>query len=192
MFEAQDIREWRGHDVVDHERHRIGVLEAVSVDTATGQLARSRQSWPTRQEAGSRNHPRSARTANCTRRTRRRFRALRGRLRNGWERRMSPRLPLMLPCRSYAEVVQFGQWPPVVVGCNVCDQFAYGRRAPASVRRSPTASACGLATGPSRPIGRDDRGSGARGLQDWGGRRRALDDGRLRTDLPPCHGIRAH
>ncbi|MER7483154.1 PRC-barrel domain-containing protein [Streptomyces sp. NPDC126510] len=39
MFEAHDIREWRGHDVVDHERHKIGVLEAVYVDTATDRPA---------------------------------------------------------------------------------------------------------------------------------------------------------
>ncbi|WP_405683371.1 PRC-barrel domain-containing protein [Streptomyces sp. NBC_00057] len=39
MFEAEDIREWRGHDVVDHEQHKIGVLEAVYVDTATDQPA---------------------------------------------------------------------------------------------------------------------------------------------------------
>ncbi|MFD3843697.1 PRC-barrel domain-containing protein [Streptomyces sp. NPDC058642] len=39
MFEAQDIREWRGHDVVDHGRHKIGALEAVYVDTATDQPA---------------------------------------------------------------------------------------------------------------------------------------------------------
>jgi hypothetical protein len=35
VFEASDIREWRGHDVVDPGRHRIGALEAVYVDTAT-------------------------------------------------------------------------------------------------------------------------------------------------------------
>ncbi|MBW8795740.1 MAG: PRC-barrel domain-containing protein [Streptomyces sp.] len=35
MFEATDIREWRGHDVVDAEGHRIGVLESVYVDTTT-------------------------------------------------------------------------------------------------------------------------------------------------------------
>ncbi|MCG7206527.1 MULTISPECIES: PRC-barrel domain-containing protein [Streptomyces] len=35
MFEAADIREWRGHDVVDPAGHKIGVLEAVYVDTAT-------------------------------------------------------------------------------------------------------------------------------------------------------------
>lgn len=35
MFEAEDIREWRGHDVVDTEKRKIGTLEAVYVDTAT-------------------------------------------------------------------------------------------------------------------------------------------------------------
>lgn len=35
MFEAADIREWRGHDVVDPQDHKIGELEAVYVDTAT-------------------------------------------------------------------------------------------------------------------------------------------------------------
>ena len=35
MFEAADIREWRGHDVVDAESHKIGELEAVYVDTRT-------------------------------------------------------------------------------------------------------------------------------------------------------------
>ena len=37
MFEAVDIREWRGHDVVDAQGHKIGALEAVYVDTATDQ-----------------------------------------------------------------------------------------------------------------------------------------------------------
>ncbi|WP_181796849.1 PRC-barrel domain-containing protein [Streptomyces sp. WELS2] len=37
MFEASDIREWRGHDVVDTDGHKIGVLESVYVDTATDQ-----------------------------------------------------------------------------------------------------------------------------------------------------------
>ncbi|MEU0333903.1 PRC-barrel domain-containing protein [Streptomyces sp. NPDC006193] len=37
MFEASDIREWRGHDVVDTAGHKIGVLESVYVDTATDQ-----------------------------------------------------------------------------------------------------------------------------------------------------------
>jgi hypothetical protein len=35
VFEAADIREWRGHDVVDTDGHKIGELEAVYVDTAT-------------------------------------------------------------------------------------------------------------------------------------------------------------
>jgi hypothetical protein len=35
VFEAVDIREWRGHDVVDAEGHKIGALEAVYVDTST-------------------------------------------------------------------------------------------------------------------------------------------------------------
>jgi hypothetical protein len=35
MFEAGDIREWRGYDVVDFEGHKIGELEAVYVDTST-------------------------------------------------------------------------------------------------------------------------------------------------------------
>ena len=35
MFEAANIREWRGYDVVDAQAHKIGELEAVYVDTAT-------------------------------------------------------------------------------------------------------------------------------------------------------------
>jgi hypothetical protein len=35
MFEAANIREWRGHDVVDADDHKIGELEAVYVDTGT-------------------------------------------------------------------------------------------------------------------------------------------------------------
>ena len=35
MFEAANIREWRGHDVVDAQGHKIGQLEAVYVDTST-------------------------------------------------------------------------------------------------------------------------------------------------------------
>jgi hypothetical protein len=35
MFEAANIREWRGHDVRDAEGHKIGELEAVYVDTST-------------------------------------------------------------------------------------------------------------------------------------------------------------
>lgn len=32
-----DIREWRGHPVVDEKSHRIGSLESVYVETATDQ-----------------------------------------------------------------------------------------------------------------------------------------------------------
>ena len=32
VFEAGDIREWRGHDVVDTEGHKIGELEATGVE----------------------------------------------------------------------------------------------------------------------------------------------------------------
>ncbi|NLU68955.1 PRC-barrel domain-containing protein [Streptomyces sp. HNM0574] len=35
MFEADNIREWRGQDVVDAEGHKIGALESVYVDTAS-------------------------------------------------------------------------------------------------------------------------------------------------------------
>ena len=35
MFEAGDIREWRGQDVVDSDGHKIGTLESVYVDTGT-------------------------------------------------------------------------------------------------------------------------------------------------------------
>lgn len=35
MFEPEDIREWRDHDVVDVGKKKIGSLEAVYVDTAT-------------------------------------------------------------------------------------------------------------------------------------------------------------
>jgi hypothetical protein len=35
VFEAADIREWRGHDVTDPDGHKIGTLEAVYVDTGT-------------------------------------------------------------------------------------------------------------------------------------------------------------
>ncbi len=39
MFEAADIREWRGHDVVDIGGKKIGELEAIYVDTASDQPA---------------------------------------------------------------------------------------------------------------------------------------------------------
>lgn len=35
MFEAGDIREWRGQAVVDVAGHKVGTLEAVYVDTRT-------------------------------------------------------------------------------------------------------------------------------------------------------------
>lgn len=35
VFEAANIREWRGHDVVDAQDRKIGELEAVYVDTGT-------------------------------------------------------------------------------------------------------------------------------------------------------------
>jgi hypothetical protein len=39
VFEASDIREWRGYDVVDAADRKIGALEAVYVDTGTDQPA---------------------------------------------------------------------------------------------------------------------------------------------------------
>jgi hypothetical protein len=35
MFEAANIRDWRGHDVVDADGSKIGSLESVYVDTST-------------------------------------------------------------------------------------------------------------------------------------------------------------
>ena len=35
MFEAENIRDWRDHDVVDQDGHKIGQLEAIYVDTGT-------------------------------------------------------------------------------------------------------------------------------------------------------------
>ena len=39
MIEAADIREWRMHSVVDSDGHKIGILEAVYVDTGTDEPA---------------------------------------------------------------------------------------------------------------------------------------------------------
>jgi len=39
MFEAENIRDWRAHDVVDPDGKKIGILEAVYVDTSTDQPA---------------------------------------------------------------------------------------------------------------------------------------------------------
>lgn len=35
MFQAENIRDWRRHDVLDDESKKIGTLEAVYVDTQT-------------------------------------------------------------------------------------------------------------------------------------------------------------
>ncbi len=50
MFEAADIREWRGHDVVDAQGRKVGELEAVYVDTGTDQpsFATVKVGMPTR------------------------------------------------------------------------------------------------------------------------------------------------
>lgn len=39
MIHAADVREWRNRDVVDAESRKIGVLEAVYVDTTTDEPA---------------------------------------------------------------------------------------------------------------------------------------------------------
>jgi hypothetical protein len=39
MFEAGNIREWLGHEVVAADGHKIGTLESVYVDTASDQPA---------------------------------------------------------------------------------------------------------------------------------------------------------
>lgn len=39
MFEAESIRLWRGHDVVDSDGSKVGELEAIYVDTATDEPA---------------------------------------------------------------------------------------------------------------------------------------------------------
>lgn len=39
MFEAENIRDWRDHDVVDPDGKKIGTLESVYVDTGTDQPA---------------------------------------------------------------------------------------------------------------------------------------------------------
>jgi hypothetical protein len=50
MLHAADVREWRERDVVDAESHKIGVLEAVYVNTATDEpaMATVRTGLPTR------------------------------------------------------------------------------------------------------------------------------------------------
>ena len=39
MFEAENIRDWREHDVIDQDGKKIGQLEAVYVDTGTDEPA---------------------------------------------------------------------------------------------------------------------------------------------------------
>ncbi|MFF8195699.1 PRC-barrel domain-containing protein [Streptomyces bobili] len=50
MIHAADVREWRDRDVVDTESDKIGVLEAVYVDTTTDEpaMATVRIGLPTR------------------------------------------------------------------------------------------------------------------------------------------------
>ncbi|WP_405546815.1 PRC-barrel domain-containing protein [Streptomyces phaeochromogenes] len=50
MIHAADVREWRNLDVVDTDSHKIGVLEAVYVDTTTDEpaMATVRTGLPTR------------------------------------------------------------------------------------------------------------------------------------------------
>ncbi|MGW0735724.1 PRC-barrel domain-containing protein [Streptomyces sp. NPDC002851] len=50
MIQAADIREWRNHNVVDPKGHKIGVLEAIYVDTTTDEpaVATVRTGLPTR------------------------------------------------------------------------------------------------------------------------------------------------
>ncbi|MFC7305916.1 PRC-barrel domain-containing protein [Streptomyces monticola] len=50
MIHAANIREWRNHGVVDPKGHKIGVLEAVYVDTGTDEpkMATVRTGLPTR------------------------------------------------------------------------------------------------------------------------------------------------
>jgi hypothetical protein len=39
MFEAENIRDWRNHDVIDPAGRKLGELEAVYVDTSTDEPA---------------------------------------------------------------------------------------------------------------------------------------------------------
>ncbi|MGW3625150.1 PRC-barrel domain-containing protein [Streptomyces sp. NPDC000880] len=39
MIQVGDIRDWRGHDVVDRDGHKTGMLEAIYVDTSTDEPA---------------------------------------------------------------------------------------------------------------------------------------------------------
>lgn len=50
MIQAADIREWRNHSIVDPKGHKIGLLEAIYVDTTTDEpaMATVRTGLPTR------------------------------------------------------------------------------------------------------------------------------------------------
>ncbi|UQA92066.1 PRC-barrel domain-containing protein [Streptomyces halobius] len=50
MIHAADVREWRNHNVLDPKGHKIGVLEAIYVDTTTDEpaMATVRAGLPTR------------------------------------------------------------------------------------------------------------------------------------------------
>lgn len=50
MFEATDVREWRGNDVIGADDQKIGKLASIYVDTATDQpsFATVRMGGPTR------------------------------------------------------------------------------------------------------------------------------------------------
>jgi len=77
MFEAADIREWRGHDVVDDSGHKIGTLESVYVDTSTDEpsFATVTVGLPTRHRlvsTRSRKHPLRYERAGAIHRTARR------------------------------------------------------------------------------------------------------------------------
>jgi len=52
MIQAADIREWRSHSMVDPQGHKIGVLEAIYVDTTTDEpaMATVRIGLPTRHQ----------------------------------------------------------------------------------------------------------------------------------------------
>lgn len=52
MIHAADIREWRDRNVVDPKGHKIGVLEAIYVDTTTDEpaMATVRTGLPTRHQ----------------------------------------------------------------------------------------------------------------------------------------------
>lgn len=51
MFEIEDIRQWRGRQVIDESGSKVGELEAIYVDTATDQpsFATIKTGMPTRQ-----------------------------------------------------------------------------------------------------------------------------------------------